>query len=123
MSDFRVKRKYDGKLRPKMGAPTMLSEELEEDIALFVKHMQLLRVPLTKEKLKDDIVHYHKQHNLKNPKMPHDGPGKLIPMHTQLKGVISTSLKLYGFIQSPLNIYTYVYVGRSWFDRFSKQWE
>ena len=73
----RVKGKYEGQIRPKMGAPTVLSEELEADLALFVKHMQLLRVPIVREKLKQDIVHYCRNHRLNFPRLPVDGPGEL----------------------------------------------
>ena len=70
-----MKGKFQGQVRPKTGAPTMFSEEFEEDIALFVKHMELLRVPVVKEKLKEDIVHYITMHRMNCPRMPDDGPG------------------------------------------------
>ena len=76
LNTYRVKGKYGGELRPKMGAPTMLSDEFEEDIALFVKHMEFLRVPVQKDHLREDIVHYCNENKLKYPKMPKDGPGK-----------------------------------------------
>ena len=66
-----------------MGAPRMLSDEIEGDIALFVKHMQLLRVPVGKEKLKADIAHFYAHHNLQCDKMGNDGPGNLY-IHVKL---------------------------------------
>ena len=67
---------YEGQVRPKMGAPKMFDDELEADIALFVKHMELLRIPVTKEKLKADICHFTTVHKLSYNKMPKDGPGQ-----------------------------------------------
>ena len=72
---IRIKGKFKGEIRPKMGAPQMIDEETEGDIALFVKHMELLRMPLTKEKLRADIVHFCTMHRLKYSRMPKDGPG------------------------------------------------
>ena len=75
---IRIKGKFQGQMRPKMGAPKMMDEEMEGDIALFVKHMELLRIPVTREKLKMDIVHFCKEHRRTFPRMPIDGPGELM---------------------------------------------
>ena len=76
MQYYRVKGKYGGKIRPKTGRPLMFSIEMEEDLALFMKHCDLLRIPKTCNDLTADIVHYVSYHNLKVKRMADDGPGE-----------------------------------------------
>ena len=42
---FRVKGMYAGQVRPKMGCPGIFPMELEADMALYLKHCDLLRIP------------------------------------------------------------------------------
>ena len=55
----------------------MFSKEVEEDIALFLKHCTFLRVPRTKTMLRDDILHYVQYKQLDVPRMPEDGPCRI----------------------------------------------
>ena len=67
---------FGGELRPKIGALCLFPTHMEEDIALFMKHCQFLRIPRTKQKLKEDILHFVQYKELKIPRMPEDGPGE-----------------------------------------------
>ena len=96
-----------------MGAPRMFSEELEADIALFVKHMQLLRVPVSKEKLKADIAHFLSAHRMKITKMGKEGPGEFCFAST-----LSVSMSLF----SHEMLSTIILTGRGWFERFATIW-
>ena len=69
---------YSGEVRPKTGSPCMFPRHMEEDIALFMKHCEFLRVPRTKQLMKEDILHFVQYKNLKISRMPEDGPGKYI---------------------------------------------
>ena len=53
----------------------MFPDEMEADIALFMKHCSLLRIPRTRDMLRQDIVHYVLYNELSFPKMCEDGPG------------------------------------------------
>ena len=75
VSYCRVKGKYQGQVRPKIGAPKLFPAQIEEDIALFVKHCSLLRIPCTRQILKEDILHFVQYKNLNIPKLSEDGPG------------------------------------------------
>ena len=66
---------YDGQMRPKTGAPGLFPEELEADLALFMKHCSFLRIPRSRKLLKADILHYTKVKQLTFDKMAEDGPG------------------------------------------------
>ena len=66
---------YGTVLRPKIGSPSIFPKELEEDLALFVKHCDLLRIPKTRKDLKIDIMHYVHYHDLQFKKLQDDGPG------------------------------------------------
>ena len=66
---------FSGQIRPKTGAPCLFPEEMEADIALYMKHCGFLRIPCTRQILRQDIVHFIQYKNLKFPKMPEDGPG------------------------------------------------
>ena len=72
---FRVKGLYQGEIKPKTGAPGIFPEELEADLALFMKHCELLRIPRTRSHLKEDIWHYIDYHKLEFKKLTEDGPG------------------------------------------------
>ena len=61
---YRVKGKYQGEIRPRTGAPGIFPRPFEEDLALFMKHCDLLKIPRTRQQLKDDIWHYVWYHNL-----------------------------------------------------------
>ena len=74
---FRVKKKYAGQIRPKTGAPPIFPYELEADFALFLKHCDLLRIPKTRQQMKEYIWHYICYHNLTFKKLEENGPGKL----------------------------------------------
>ena len=50
---------------------------MEEDIALYMKHCTLLRVPRTRTMLKEDILHFVNYKELKIDNLAEDGPGKL----------------------------------------------
>ena len=50
---------------------------MEEDIALFMKHCIFLRIPRTRQILREDILHFVQYKNLNVPKMPEDGPGNI----------------------------------------------
>ena len=50
---------------------------MEEDIALFMKHCIFLRIPKTRQKLREDILHFVQYKQLQTPRMAEDGPGKL----------------------------------------------
>ena len=78
---FRVKGMFGGAVRPKTGAPPMLSEELEGDFALYVKHCCLLRVPRTRDMLRADILHFTQFASLNVPKMPEDGSGTFVSFY------------------------------------------
>ena len=83
--DFcRVHSKYKGEIRPKMGAPSMFPIDLERDLALFLKHCDLLRIPRTKSEFRQDIHHYVKFYNLTFKKLTDDGPGTNFCMFTVL---------------------------------------
>ena len=71
---------YEGQIRPKTGSPGILSHELESDFALFIKHCDLLRIPQTCLKFKDDIWNYIDYHNLTIKKLEDDGPGEVIDL-------------------------------------------
>ena len=66
---------YSGEVRPKTGAPCMFPKVVEEDMALFMKHCEFLRIPRTRQMLRKDIVHYVYFKEMTVPKMPKDGPG------------------------------------------------
>ena len=66
---------YEGKMHPKIGAPKLFSNEMEEDLALFLKHCQYLRIPRTRQIVKEDILHFVKYKKLDVPKLGEDGPG------------------------------------------------
>ena len=66
---------YQGAVRPKVGVPKLFPEHIEEDIALFMKHCALLRVPQTRQMLKEDILHYVQYKELTIPKLAEEGPG------------------------------------------------
>ena len=68
---------FHGEVQPKTGSPCMFSAEKESDIALFMKHCQFLRIPRTKQMLKDDIWHFVKFKQLHVPTMPEDRPDKI----------------------------------------------
>ena len=72
----RVKGMYDGQVRPKTGAPGIFPTHLEADLALFIKHCDLLRIPRTRKDLKSDIWHYVKHNDLEFKKLTKDGPGR-----------------------------------------------
>ena len=78
----RVKGLYKGDIRPKTGAPTIFTTEFEEDIALFASHCKLMRIPRSRPKLKDDILHY--LDNTDNTASPFKQkcPGTIIFLHT-----------------------------------------
>ena len=71
-----MKGKYEGQIRPKTGAPGIFLMQLEEDLALFMKHCDLLRIPKSRQDLKCDIRHYVNYYNMNFPKLEDDGPGK-----------------------------------------------
>ena len=77
-SFIRVKGKYGGKIRPKTGGPPIFPYELESDFALFMKHCQLLRIPRSRQDLKNDIWHYVDHYGLTYKKLQEDGPGRTI---------------------------------------------
>ena len=66
---------YGGEIRPKIGSPHMFPRHMEEDIALFMKHCTYLRIPKTKQNLKEDILYFVQYKQLDFPRMPEDGPG------------------------------------------------
>ena len=66
---------YGGQLRPKTGSPGIFTEELESEFALFLKHCQLLRIPRTRKKFKEDIMHYVNYYQLTFNRLQEDGPG------------------------------------------------
>ena len=67
---------YGGKVRPKTGAPGIFPPDMEEDLALYMKHCDLLRIPKTRKNLQFDIRHYVNYHNLQYQKLEEDGPGE-----------------------------------------------
>ena len=67
---------YEGQIRPKTGGPPIFPYELESDLALFMKHCELLRIPKTRQDLKSDIWHYVNHYNLTYKRLTDDGPGK-----------------------------------------------
>ena len=67
---------YGGQLRPKTGAPSLFPYEMECDLALFMKHCCLLRIPRTRNKLKEDIMNYVNRKNMNIPKLLEGGPGE-----------------------------------------------
>ena len=71
----RMKRMYKGNIRPKLGAPGIFPAQLEADLALYMKHCDLLRIPRTRQELKEDIMHYVKYYNLTFNRLQDDGPG------------------------------------------------
>ena len=66
---------FEGKIRPKVGSPSIFSPELEEDFALFIKHCDLLRIPRTRPIFRQDVVHYVENKELTIPRMSENGPG------------------------------------------------
>ena len=66
---------YEGQIRPKTGAPGIFPTELECDLALFLKHCKLLRIPRTRQQFREDIWHYVDFHDLTFKKLQDDGPG------------------------------------------------
>ena len=68
---------YGGDLRPKTGAPSLFSEEFEAEIALFVAHCRLLRIPRSRKLLKEDIAHYVAYGKFHIPKLQPTGPGTI----------------------------------------------
>ena len=72
---FRVKGKYGGQLRLKIGSPGIFPYELEGEFALFLKHCELLRIPRSKLRFKEDIRHHIEHNNLTFEKLSPDGPG------------------------------------------------
>ena len=72
-----MKGKYQGQVRPKVGAPKLFSDQMEEDLALYMKHCQYLRIPHTKQMLKDEIVHFVQYKNLNISKLQDEGPGMI----------------------------------------------
>ena len=69
---------YQGQVRPKTGAPSIFPQEMEQDLALYMKHCDLLRIPKTRQELKADIRHYVNYHNLYFPKLEENGPGQCV---------------------------------------------
>ena len=53
----------------------MFPLQLESDLALFMKHCDLLRIPRTRSDLKQDIQHYVQLKDLNFKKLQPDGPG------------------------------------------------
>ena len=66
---------FQGKIWPKTGSPCMFPEEIEADFALYMKHCSFLRIPKSKQKLKEDIWHFVKYKGIDIRRMPEDGPG------------------------------------------------
>ena len=71
----RVKGMFSAEVRPKTGSPTLFSAETEGDIALYMKHCSLLRIPRSRKLLKQDICHFVQYKNLKIPNLAEGGPG------------------------------------------------
>ena len=66
---------FRGEVRPKTGAPCLFSSEMEEDIALFMKHCTFLHIPRTKKMMKEDILHFIQYKQVQAPRMADDRPG------------------------------------------------
>ena len=66
---------YGGKIRPKTGTPGIFPHELESELALFLKHCDLLRIPRTRLEFKEDIWEYIDYYGLTFKKLQDDGPG------------------------------------------------
>ena len=66
---------FGGQIRPKIGSPCLFPRHMEEDIALYMKHCMFLCIPKTKQRLKEDILHFVQYKQLNIPRMPEDGPG------------------------------------------------
>ena len=77
---FRVKGKYSGEIRPKVGSPTLFTPEVEADIALYMKHCTFLRIPRSRQLLKEDILHYVQFKGLTIKNLSEDGPVMAIDM-------------------------------------------
>ena len=103
---------YGGDVRPKTGAPSIFPEDLESEIALFVSHCRLLRIPRSRSILRDDIVHYVQYAKLNFPKMHPNGPGDC--NEVTVEPCITTFYKHYML---------FMFLGRSWFERFRVLWE
>ena len=78
MSNCRVKGKYQNQVRPKTGSPAIFPKDLEEDLALFMKHCDLLRIPRTRDRFKEDISHYVEYNSLSFKRLEKDGPGTCV---------------------------------------------
>ena len=117
---FRVKGMYAGQVRPKMGCPGIFPTELEADMALYLKHCDLLRIPKTQLQFKEDIQHYVKYNDLTFKLLTEDGPGKWNGVKMwewyDLEINLSYSSKI-SFAHYCLNI------GRTWCDRFAEKWK
>ena len=75
------KENIKGQSRLKTGFPGIFPEDLEADFTLFIKHCQFLRIPRSKTRFKQDIVHYVEFNNLEFKKMQEDGPGNSYLMY------------------------------------------
>ena len=68
---------YKGQIRPTTGCPCLFPPEMEEDIALFMKHCTFLHIPRSKQILKEDILHFVQYKGMNIQRMAEDGPGSI----------------------------------------------